>query len=547
MNAFRQHIDKVVGEFLETALIVDDEGLGPAPPVDASAAQEESRRVRSREDLTLNEPPEDHLASAQQLHPLSARALIDAFADLGVVCSVLAPLRDDRTETEGRVLKTAKRSDLLILDWELHRDGGDIARKLVKSVLAQDTAGDRRRLRVIAIYTGHPELEQIVEQIRVDLGLPEGAKQDDGMTLARDNFRLTAFSKAISGQLPPALAARSVPETDLPRRLAQEFAQLTDGLVPAVALAALAALRSDTHRILQALQRDLDVGYLGHRVASSFPEDAEGHLVDMVAAEIASVLNDSDVAAYADMPVIRDWLLDARQRTDPLRCGSALRKPVALTEEEVERMLTIGLGLDELLGRHVVAEKLSASELKKIRKQAAHLFTNAADTANASADLFGMRMAVRTLYRRPRRVLRLGTIVLHRKQFLICVQPRCDSVRLTPEEARAFLFLPLLVADADKALHTLVVKNPESEGLIRLQPQKKPFLLQSHAFLGGTSRTVDARQVGGRWAFYNTSRHRFLWVADLKPEFSQRVAVDLAAEIARVGLSESELVRLSGS
>ena len=428
-----------------------------------------------------------------------------------------------------------------MLDWELHRDGGKTARQLIKAVLDQDANAPRKRLRVIAIYTGQPGLGQIMDDVRGHLAVGEQAIADDGMTLTQDNFRIAAFSKPLEQDLRPELARRQVSETELPARLATEFARLTEGLVPAVAMAALAAIRTDTHRILQALRKDLDIGYLGHRVASGFPEDAEAHLVEMVSAEIASVLTENNVGAKADLAAIRIWLERARSGDDSLKCGSALEPSQTVTADALEKMLTIGLGLDEERTKHDLSEK----KFKAIRKKAAHLFTNDAEAAEASADIFGLRMAVRTIYTRPPRVLRLGTIVLHADEYLVCLQPVCDSIRLDPGVPRGFPFLPLIVADGDGARHDFVIQNPETDGLLRLRLQPKPQHLVSFFFLCGANRTVEARKLRGRWVFSDKRPRHFHWVAELKPEFAQRVAVNLASEIARVGLAESELVRLS--
>ena len=205
-------------------------------------------------------------------------------------------------------------------------------------------------------------------------------------------------------------------------------------------------------------------------------------------------------------------------------------------------MLTVGLGRDEALAGY---EGLSKTALKAVRRQGAHLFTNSSPDADASSDMFALRMATRTLYSRPARVLQLGTVVLFKKDFLVCVQPRCDSVRIDPAEPRSFPFLPFEVADANEPEHGFVVEHPDNAGLIRLRLRSEPFSLRTFTFPADDSRSVRAREVKGRWNFYATGQRRFQWVADLKPEFSQRVAVDLAAEIARVGLNESELVRFS--
>jgi hypothetical protein len=288
----------------------------------------------------------------------------------------------------------------------------------------------------------------------------------------------------------------------------------------------------------------MDLGYLGHRVASSFPEDAEEHLVDIVAVEIGSVLSDAAVGNNADLDVVRSWLDDARTESPALDCGSALKTPRQIGAADLRRMLTVGLGRDDALDGYE-GQDLSKNVLKAVRRQGAHLFTNSSADADASSDMFAMRMATRTLYRRPARVLQLGTVVLFKGKFLVCIQPRCDSVRIDPADPRSFPFLPFDVADDDKTEHGFVVEHPDGSSLVRLRLRSKPFEIRTFRFAADDSRSVRAREIKGRWSFYATGRRRFEWVADLKPDFSQRVAVDLAAEIARVGLNESELVRLS--
>jgi CheY-like chemotaxis protein len=540
MGAFEERLQGLVADFLETALVVDDEATRSAAAPSAPATDEEPPPTpRARVDLALNDPPEGTVEGVED-HPLNAKALTDAFAERGIICSVIAPQHGE--EIQERVLQAAGRADLLVFDWELNRDGGTTARQLIRGVLDQDAQENRRRLRVIAIYTGQPDLPGIMRRLATHLALEGAAQHDGGLTLEKDGFRIVGLCKPLEERLNPALAARQLPEADLPARLTSEFAKLTDGLVPAVALAALAAIRNDAHRILQAVDNRLDLAYLGHRVASPFPTDTESHLVSMLAAEIASILDDRDVGAHADLSAINDWLARAREQpTDPLRSGSALAKPHDFTYSQIETMLTDGLGLDDRF-KEQRPEGVGVKTLEAVRREAVNLFTNNADEAQSSSDAFAHRMAVRTLYARPRRRLGLGTIVFGEQTFLLCMQPLCDSVRLDVDEPRGFPFLPLTEITGPGYF---VVRDPHGDGLLRLSLRPKPLHLRVITFKAGPARCIEATCRKGQWAFHNHQNRRFQWVAELKPEFAQRAAVELGGQLARVGLDESELVRLS--
>jgi Response receiver domain len=551
VTAFQEHIDKVVTDFLETAVVVDDDPkpLSRRPAPAFAPPKETASQIRDAEQFRLDaSPTAEALEGEAQDHPLDARALMDAFADMGVVCSVITPERG--VNIQARFLSATARADLVVLDWEIHRDGGETARSFLKGMLDQDAASPRKRLRFVAIYSGQDNLDEKIEVIRVHLGLPSGAKTSDGMALMHENLRIGAFNKPLGPSGDQGSTSRHVTETDLPRRLVSEFAHLTDGLVPAVTLAALTAIRSDTHRVLLALSAGLDIGYLGHRAVSPFPDDTRDHLVEMVAAEIGSVLSEADVAQWANLTMIDAWLQRARGEQPPLRAGSASEPPYAFTSADIDDILRVGLS-DDHLGRHSKPNVLSEKTLKKIRRQAANLFTNHTTVGDRSADEFSMRMAIRTIYSVPKRVLRLGTIVRREDQYLVCVQPRCDSVRLEPAKPRQFPFLPFELALQRDSQYELVVESPDAVGqLVRLRLKMKPYLLLSYPFIGACTGKVEAtRRVedvpGELWEFVDAEGADLTWVAELKPEFAQRVAVSLAAELARVGLSESEQLRLS--
>lgn len=540
-SSFASHIESLVEDFLETALVVDDEGLPPGPPT-AATDEGEPVAVRTREDLSLRPPTEGEVLALEAQHPLASKELTDAFADLGIACGVLAPLKDDKL-IRDRLLRVAARADLVVLDWDLHRDKGATALELMKALLDQDASAERRRLRIIAVYTGQTGLPSIMQRIRKGLDVSEDHVSRDGLTLTTENVRIVAYSKVLGATGRTNPPTREVAEKDLPARLVAEFSALSCGLVPGVALAALAAVRNETHRMLHALRAEMDLGYLGHRVASSFPPDTEQHLVDVVAAELASILTDGAVGGKADIGVIREWLDQEYANTPPLNCGSALDPEKTVGRDDLERMLTVGLGRDEALTGYS-GEGMSKTALKRIRRQAAQLFTNSAGNAETSSNVFAIRMALRTLYQRPTRLLQLGTIVLHRSEFLVCVQPRCDSIRIDPGTARGFPFLPFEPA-VPGGRHDYVVEHPDGSGALRLRLHTKPFALRTYDFEPDENGSVSARLVTGRWKFSGRGNRSFEWVADLKPDFAHRVAVDLAAELARVGLDESELVRVS--
>jgi hypothetical protein len=57
--------------------------------------------------------------------------------------------------------------------------------------------------------------------------------------------------------------------------------------------------------------------------------------------------------------------------------------------------------------------------------------------------------------------------------------------------------------------------------------------------------TIRAAPLGQKYAFKDTSRKIYRWIGQLKPEFAQKVAVDLAQEFAQVAVNEAEVLRLS--
>ncbi len=549
-----EHYERVATEFLQTAVVIDDQALVARGAVQDAREHQPEPEATEHEEAPTRLPrthdggvhgelivPEEDMGAA---HDLDSHRLIEAFARLGIICGVLAPQEGEPHErTLEAVLPAARAGDLLIIDWVQHKDRGEATLALLEAVLA----GDAQRQRVIAIYTGEPNLLDVAERTAelVDRALPDPPlKRDEGaMDMTKGAARVVVLAK------PDAVPADGQPDrrvafAELPSRMCREFAAATVGIVRGAAVAALGALRGDTHRLLARLTNELDLGYVGHRIAQPRPADAEEHLARLVFAEVVSVLGEHSIGAQGDSAAVRLWL-DGRpsppmnQNEEP-GYGRSISDKQTLNREEVYRLLDNGLG-DEKVRAAYEFRLATAKTLKRAARQSTEIVSTDVDEARRADELFSALMTLESSYRRPDRSLRLGTIVAQPDGArLLCVQPVCDSVRLCQENGRRFPFVPLEPRSTSQPADLVIIDGDQRD---RVSIVVKPFEVILHEMPASNGGTVQP--AGDPPAYRTSSGLKLRWLAQMKVDHAQRVAERLGGSFARVGVDEPEILRLS--
>jgi Response receiver domain len=541
-DRFEDHILSVVDRFLQTVVVVDDRAFNHSVLMPDEADSPMTAPTGGRAVQGGLQPP-----TTPDEHDLDAKKVTDAFARSGLICGLLEP--EPGAEIDDELLQTARRADLIVVDWVLNRDEGRKALGLIQKVLNNEAGPpERQRLRTIAIYTGQSDLRQIAAQLRdvIDEVYPgeELKEHDGGLALTKGPVRAAVFAKENAPKLSSDLADRRIPFSGLPARLRREFAALTTGLVTGVALAALAALRDDTHRILKVLHPGLDAAYLGHRSVLPVPRDAESLVAALVSGEVASVIEDHDVGKEVNEHALFLWL--DRPRNPKLEFGEL----VGLTGTEkppisqIREMLSKGLGTEEGLAAVQRLGHASKGQWNKVKKQATRVFAHTVEVADEAEAQLVQCLTLKTIYSRPERMLQLGTIVLApTDEYLVCVQPVCDSVRLKAE-VRSFPFLRLERSDSLRSHFIVPEREPGEWQRLLLKANPRDIIVARFKPRSGDD-TIRAIVVEQGYVFKNTSGKPYRWVCQLKTEFAQKVAVDLAQEFAQVAVNEAEVLRLS--
>lgn len=536
-SAFAAHICETVDQFLQTVVLVDDEAFRRA----AALGEEREWEEHESDARPVGGQPLRAPASEPAADYLDVQATTEAFGQRGLVCAVLSPqTKEENREVKDPLLKSARRADLVVLDWNLNGDGGETTRGLVKGILKKDD-GLERRLRVIAVYTGEPALGGIGEEMRkiVEETLPEhSVKQDENApAFTCGPVRVTILAKEYVRNLPAVDRRQQVTVDKLPNRLRDEFGRLCNGLVAGAAVAAMAAIRGEAHRLLKALGPELDPAYLGQRASLNRPAEAERQLEELLTAEIGALLSDRQVGSHANLRRIEQWL-KAQEGLGP---GGLNDK---ITADERVRFLALGLGDDRITGHNQVTGR-SKGDLRRIRDGATELFVSSPEAALAANRAFSERMIIRTRYSKPEPVLSLGSIVAKGDEFLLCVQPACDSVRLT--EKRMFPFLKMTRVGGQQLRGAVLLRDRQRQDeWLALEVVEKPGNLVLVEFAATVDERVGAGKRSGRWEFVATDRRRYRWVADLKMAQAQRAVEKLARQFSRVGLAEPEFLRHDG-
>ena len=530
-DGFAAHCREIARRFLLTAVVVDDElsvstdelvHSDLKPPDDRT-----TRRAPTSSSPAVDEP------QARPPHPLNVDQLTWSFARHGMVCGVVSP-RDDQDDHDA-LAKAVARADIVILDWWLNRATDANALPLLQRILAEDRPD---RLRLIAFYTGESDHEKIRGEMVECLNGMGGADQavGSGKTIDFRGCRIVVYGKPDSGAVDPGTV---VAERELADRLITDFAGMVEGLLPSLVLTALGAVRENVHRVLECFGRDLDPAFLVHRACLPQPSESQQHIVEQIASELHGIMDDAVArGSPAGIDAIEHWLKDRlRDRGIVLARRTEGAQAKRMSHDQVLAMLKRG----------IEAERGPLKEKGKEFDLLSHGFSGGAHNSRELDRRLAAAMSLRQVPPGTWRQLSMGTVVIptgsDEAAPLLCVTPRCDSVRLT--DTTAFRFLPL--TDAKQNTPQIVLPSGDKQHR-RMTISLNPSQWRSVVFEPDPEREC-VLATGGEsseaFTFKDVDGEEYRWAGELKAESAQSIAQAIAERMSRIPLNKSEWLRRS--
>lgn len=561
---------------LKTTSFAEDT-TASAPEAEKKAPQECDQQINEKE-------------PSENSHVLRAKTLIDGFADEGIICSVIRPDVDE-AKVINRAVTVALAADIVVVDWMLgHKEGESPsfrAREIIKGIIERDLE-KRGRLRLIAIYTAEEPVgvkEALYDHIK-GLNFPHDGvrKNESSFSIQNSHLKIEVINKPSVAESPKT---RPVKFEDLPDELLKLFSDLNTGLLPTIVLRSIAAIREETHHLLAVLHGKLDPALVGHRCLLRHPEDAEEFCDDLISGELRSTLAMKRIGVtYADKAAHKRWIGSRISDETPHKY-----KSIHLTRDQAFRLVENGdKTLSNVLGelrvdwlKRKLIDKPDHKDVNgqevKIEKATDRILDEGATAAkffnipdiicektipqlfdgneargkqtnlefsrlcSLKREAFGLRKPVEGWSPR----LTLGTILQLRDgdkdKFLLCLQPRCDSVRLEKDKSWNFPFLILEKAGSNM---NIVIKafdggfKPVDKSLYY---EPKPRNQRVYQFKSVTGDAIVSSNEGGIFKFKDEVNNEFWWIADLKDFVAQKIADEISTRIGSVGFDEYEWLR----
>lgn len=530
MSTFHEMSVDAIKGFLNSVVVVDDRAF----EVDS----EEEPKFLARPSRGMLAKSETESPAEKKSHLLDAKVITKAFAEQGLICSVLEPSGPD--EIPSIVHPAADSADILVLDWQLlEEERGDEEKlhsiQILEEVLKKD-AGNRRRF--ICVYTGEKGLDGIAKKVNNCLSKYGKVAKHDKLFFSQGSTTVTIYAKQETKVI-DEYKNRVVHEKDLPKKLVDEFSEVTRGLLPNALLVGLSAIRRNTHKLISKFSERLDRPFVSHRVFSGPVEDVENHITPLIASEVQSIIEQSDISEQLNAKAITAWI------QSDINGGFEKGLIPKCSNEQLLRIIKhyVNNGAEVEpkgdLNFSNVHELLTGNTAKKKAK-----FTRllGAKDPEKQEQEFAVLTSLVTSYEERLPTLRPGTIITDGGDYYLCIMPACDCLRIS-KEGRSFPFLKMQNHKDGRAFYV-----KEKNGFIPLRLSLKAYDLRYFDF----KPLVDQGEIVAKLNPSNGER-RFLtkgkpptaldWVAELKPAHAQNVINAFAAQLARVGLTESEWLR----
>lgn len=450
MSAFRTHCREIVDEYVQTVLIIDD-GAGlkhkveSAEHIDMEDA-ENATIFDDLEDLEDLEEQEDSEDQEEVTHSLNTLDLTNAFYDLGIVAGLYQPQIEAEhpvDEFAQKIRKVSSTADIIILDWMLTDHDSSYSKAIVKQILDQDKESGGR-LRTIVIYTGETSLHDKRDELFEYLD-DQSLDNSDDYRISSEHLNIVFYNKEGSNN-----QLREVAEHELPNKALEEFTLLVDGLVPSFAMKASAAIRYNTGRIITRFGKELDAAYLSHRVLVPDPEDSELFMLENFVSYMRNILAIGRIDNIAlGAKSIQSWVnhnfphLNKKIVHDGNDYTLELEELIKLSQDGFHQ------NLYQLLDNK---KTIIASAFKDASKEASLKAISIYDTQDSTAQESSRQLSILSAFKRTYLdvtdvneipYLTQGTLVYSKSddKFLLCVTPKCDTVRINKSKRFSFAVL----------------------------------------------------------------------------------------------------------
>lgn len=514
-------------------------------------------------------------SSNESNNSLDSGALISIFSKAKKLCALNQPQSQEDLEN---IIELAKKADITVLDWKIHVEQksnestneeddeeeddprGVFTLKLIQGIMNEQP----NCLKLIMVYTGETDLEAIIDKIKKTLE-HNGFKDIEQLT--KNTLSNSSINIIVRGKPYLASTLRHVSNLqewiveykDLPDFLLTEFTKMTEGLISNVVLNAITSVRDNSSKLLNIYNKKMDAAFLAHRALLPEMDEASELLKESISTSIRAIFDYEEIESVCNFKQIHDWIDDKISEEQELDIGN--NKPINIGKKQLKTWQKDGF---EKMYQEAFSEKYPSNQLpeNKIEK---YIRNSMVDNTSCYFspipmddidELFSILTHHKSNYMVPSYIptLSLGSVLKEEKsdKYWLCIQQRCDCVRIKDDEERRFLFLPLKEVKKTEKFTFIGIEN---NILIRLSLDDKTYNVRTIKFKSTQNGKVISSKIPGKYIFtpvYSPEHSsydpkidgNFIWIMDIKDSHAQRIANDFAAKLARVGLDESEWLRL---
>ena len=487
-------------------------------------------------------------------HDLNALSLTKTFAKKGKACSFF---NFKNQGEDDDIIKILMNCDVAVIDWridinndipdpkeeeedvDVQEGRGRYTIQLLKKIFESKVHSPK----IIIVLTGENNGNAIFNELKKNFNNFEA--DENHLTLSNKVFRLSIYFKPTlkEAKLSENVEYKVIHYDQLPDIISMEFATLSSGFLSNVTLDSISALRENTNKLLQEYSKDLDIAYLAHRAMCPIPEDAEQSILDSLIGSINSILTYENSNQYCDIKRINFWMESKEFKPQEISIGKKVNK-ISIDKELIKEWLEIGYKncfqkkLDDQ-GVFLTTKQLENYDRNNLLKDVLKIFPSVNNSNEEFAILTHHKSNFYHEGYSPK--LTLGTVVKARNndEYYLCIQQRCDSIRIAENCPRSFIFLPLEQPENDKDF-SIIFKSHGGE-YIKLKEKNNCFDLKTIVFPQTEKGMVTAINKN----FIDSKGDEYEWLLDLKDSHAQKIVNEFAAKLSRVGVDESEWLRRS--